>query len=136
MWRSAQPASSSHSHSSVADSTDRKPAARPGSPAVGRVAPLRAAPPVPGCWWCGQYSGFIDRAGGGGVGIPNPARPRESTGSFCCWECASSYVYKYFPIQKRWLADLLVQDKAGYFVRRSTRAHARLQGPGIPSIDM
>jgi hypothetical protein len=45
-------------------------------------------------------------------------------------------VFKYFPIQDRWISDLLIQDTAGYLVRKSKRAHKRPQGPGIPSMDM
>ena len=82
--------------------------------------------------WCGESDGHIARTGG--LSIPNPSRPSQGTGCFCSWECASSHVFKYFPIQDRWIAELLIQDAAGYFVRRSTRANNRPQGPGVPSI--
>ena len=86
------------------------------------------------CFWCGESDGHIARIGG--LSIPNPSRPREGTGCFCSWECATSYVFKYFPIQDRYMAELLIQDAAGFLVRRSTRPHNRLQGPGIPSNKM
>ena len=84
------------------------------------------------CTWCGEHDGHLERMGG--LAIPNPSRPSQGTGCFCSWECASSHVFKYFPIQDRWIAELLIQDAAGYFVKRSKRANNRLQGPGIPGI--
>jgi hypothetical protein len=86
------------------------------------------------CWWCSESDGHISKSGG--VSIPSSSNPRKGTGKFCSWECASSHVFKYFPIQDRWISDLLIQDAAGYLVRKSTRPHRRPQGPGIPSMDM
>jgi hypothetical protein len=86
------------------------------------------------CWWCGECDGHIPKTGG--VAVPSSSNPNKGTGNFCSWECASSYVFKYFPIQDRWLSDLLIQDTAGFLVRKSTRPHRRLQGPGIPSINI
>ena len=86
------------------------------------------------CWWCGECDGHIGHSSG--VSIPSTSNPNKGTGHFCSWECGSSYVFKYFPIQDRWLSDLLIQDNAGYLVRKSKRPHRRLQGPGIPSINI
>ena len=86
------------------------------------------------CWWCSESDGHI--ANSGGVSVPSASNPRKGTGVFCSWECAASHVFKYFPIQDRWISDLLIQDTAGYLVRKSKRLHKRPQGPGIPSIDM
>jgi len=86
------------------------------------------------CWWCSETDGHIHESGG--VAVPSSSNPNKGTGCFCSWECASSHVFKYFPIQDRWISDLLIQDTAGYLVRKSKRAHKRPQGPGIPSMDM
>jgi len=85
------------------------------------------------CWWCGECDGHIAKSGVG-VAVPSASNPVKGTGNFCSWECASCYVFKYFPPQDRWLSDLLIQDTAGYLVRKSKRPHRRPQGPGIPSI--
>ena len=86
------------------------------------------------CWWCSESDGHIRESGG--VAVPSSSNPNKGTGCFCSWECASSHVFKYFPIQDRWISDLLIQDTAGYLVRKSKRPHKRPQGPGIPSMDM